>query len=243
MKSILIIKTGATVPGTDPGLGDFDDWIIAGMGLSKTQFNVVSVYQGETLPAADQVRAAIITGSSAMVSDREDWSEQSAGFLLELIALGVPLLGICYGHQLLAHALGGQVDFNPKGRQIGTVAVQSHDNAQDDLLMSAMPDSFSVHSSHAQSVLQLPAEAVVLAFNQHDPYHAVRFAPLVWGLQFHPEFYEAVMTTYLVQRRDVLEGEGFEVDSMLKEVKATPLARQLLRRFSEIVEQNSVSQS
>lgn len=237
MKSILIIKTGETVPGTDPALGDFEDWIIDGMELPKARFDVVAVYRGEILPAPERAMAVIITGSSAMVSDRESWSEYTAGFLQQVIALGIPVLGICYGHQLIGHALGGRIDFNPAGREIGTVTVQSGAAAKGDLLLSAMPASFPAHSSHAQSVLQLPGGAVVLAFNDHDAYHAVRFADRVWGLQFHPEFDETVMKTYLIQRREVLEAEGLEVDRLLSEVALTVHARQLLRRFGEIVDE------
>lgn len=237
MKSVLIIKTGATVPGTDPALGDFEDWIIEGMELSRERFDVVTVYRGEALPAPDRVMAVIITGSAAMVTDREDWSEASAGFLQQVIAQGIPVLGICYGHQLVAHALGGRIDFNPGGREIGTVPVLLSVAAKDDLLLSASPVSFPAHSSHAQSVLQLPDGAVVLASNDHDAYHAVRFGQRVWGLQFHPEFDEAVMKTYLTQRRDVLAAEGLDVERLLSEVEHTRHARQLLRRFGEIIDE------
>ena len=58
-----------------------------------------------------------------MVSEREPWSERAAEWLREVAQRGIPLLGICYGHQLLAHALGGRVGANPQGREIGTVEV------------------------------------------------------------------------------------------------------------------------
>jgi GMP synthase (glutamine-hydrolysing) len=71
---------------------------------------------------------------------------------------------------------------------IGTVAIERLPAAADDALLAAAPARFVAHASHQQSVLELPAGAVVLARSAHDPHHAVRYAPRAWGLQFHPEF-------------------------------------------------------
>lgn len=123
-----------------------------------------------------------------MVSERLPWSEAAAAWLRDAVALGLPILGVCYGHQLLAHALGGRVDYHASGREIGTVAIERLPAAADDALLAAAPARFVAHASHQQSVLELPAGAVVLARSAHDPHHAVRYAPRAWGLQFHPEF-------------------------------------------------------
>ncbi|RYF49524.1 MAG: glutamine amidotransferase, partial [Comamonadaceae bacterium] len=82
---------------------------------ANAQIQVVRPSLGETLPAPHAVAGAIITGSWNMVTDREDWSELTAAWVREAFAGDVPLLGICYGHQLMAHALGGVVDYHPQG--------------------------------------------------------------------------------------------------------------------------------
>ena len=78
------------------------------------------------------------------------------------------MLGICYGHQLLAHALGGRVDYNPLGRQIGTLDVTLHDAVEHDALFSGFPRTLHVPVSHRQSVTVLripPSSGPTIAAN------------------------------------------------------------------------------
>ena len=135
MKPLLIIKAGETLPEIAARRGDFEDWIIAGLARPGLATDVKSVWQGEALPHDDTVSGVVVTGSSAMVSHREAWSERTAGWLARAVDAGTPILGICYGHQLLAHGLGGEVGPNPRGREIGlhevrsTQPVSRHDRA------------------------------------------------------------------------------------------------------------------
>ena len=122
----------------------------------------LDVFKQQDLPAPDSLAGVVITGSSAMVSAKEDWSERTAEWLLTAIREGVSVLGVCYGHQLLAHALGGCVGPNPAGRQIGTITAQLLDSGRKDPLLGHLPDSFSVQASHSEVVLDLPAEEIPL---------------------------------------------------------------------------------
>src|SRR5690606_2484463 len=119
---------------------------------------------------------AVLTGSGAMVTDRLDWSEATAEWLRGAVAAGLPLLGICYGHQLLADALGGRVADHPDGREVGTIEVERLAAADGDALFDAAPARFRAHATHEQSVLELPPGAVALASSAHDANQAVRFA-------------------------------------------------------------------
>lgn len=67
--------------------------------------------------------AALLSGSWAMVTDRADWSERTAAWVRGAVADGLPLLGVCYGHQLMSYALGGNVGDNPAGWERGLIAV------------------------------------------------------------------------------------------------------------------------
>src|SRR3546814_17012152 len=98
-----------------------------------------------------------------MVTERRDGSEATAAWLREAAHAGVPVFGICYGHQLLAHALGGEVGDNPNGRKMGTVAVELLPAAADDPLFAGLPDRFLAQATHQQRVLRAPAGAPVLA--------------------------------------------------------------------------------
>ena len=109
MKRLLFIKTGYAIKGIPPELLDFEHWTAAAAGLTAEQCHTVTVIDGEQLPDVHDYRGIVISGSAAMVSDRHPWSEYTAQWLLDAMQHQVPILGICYGHQLLAHALGGVV--------------------------------------------------------------------------------------------------------------------------------------
>jgi GMP synthase (glutamine-hydrolysing) len=235
MKSVLIIKTGSTVKSVPAAAGDFEDWIIAAMQGPNQKFIVADVCAGEELPDFELVKGIVVTGSPAMVTDKEVWSENAANYLRHAVAQKVPTLGICYGHQLLAYALGGVVGFHPQGREIGTAKVKLSSMAEDDLLFKGMENEFLAHVSHGQTVAQVPEGAAILASNDFEAHHALRFAEKTWGLQFHPEFSAEIMRAYLIERQDDLIAEGFDLEILHAEIDDTPIAEKLLYKFSQIL--------
>lgn len=226
----LILQTG--VPAASMRRhGSFAHWIRVAAGLDRDDAVVVDVANGEPLPARDGFAGVIVTGSAAMVTERRDWSERSAAWLAEAAQAGLPLLGICYGHQLIAHALGGTVGDNPRGREMGTVDIDLHPQAGRDPLFAGLPTRFAAQATHLQSVLQPPPGATVLARNDHDACHAFRWGERAWGVQFHPEFSAGHMRGYIHARADALAGEGRDSRRMAAAVRAAPHARAVLRRF------------
>src|SRR3546814_2956183 len=153
-----------------------------------------------------------------MVTERRDWSEATAAWLREAAHAGVPVFGICYGHQPLAHALGGEVGDNPNGRKIGTVAVDLLPAAADDPLFTGLPDRFLAQATHQQSVLRAPEGATVLARSDHDDCHAFRWGEAAWGVQFHPEFGTVHMRGYVRARAEALRSEEHtsELQSLMR---------------------------
>lgn len=234
MAFILIIKTGETIPAVADVYGDFEDWIIAATGLPVSRFQTVCVQNGENLPNLQQVQSVIITGSPAMVTDDQEWIRQSEKFLQSAVNNNVPVLGICFGHQLLAQALGGRVAFHPQGREIGTTQVSLCGAAAGDSLFGHLPEIFPVHVTHMQSVLTLPAEAEILAGNDFDPHQGVRYAKQAWGVQFHPEFDAAIMAAYIRERYTHIRSEGLDPDYLLEAVSEATAARGLLTRFADL---------
>lgn len=231
---LLIIQTGATLPGLLQRHGDFPEWFRRGLGLKAEQVVIARVDAQHPLPHPQHFDGAVITGSGAMVSERLDWSERTADWLRDAARQDLPLLGVCYGHQLLAHALGGRVDYNPRGREIGTVDIECLPAAADDALLGTSPARFPAHATHLQTVLKVPPGAVVLARSSLDECQAVRFSHNVWGLQFHPEFNVAHMRGYITAREEMVEAEGLDARALLRAVDSARHARGLLRRFVKI---------
>lgn len=230
MRPLLILETGRPVASLRRH-GDFAHWIRVAGGLPASSVRVCRVAGGEALPDRRELSGVLVTGSGAMVTDREPWSERSAEWLGESLRSGLPVLGICYGHQLIAHALGGEVAYNPRGREMGTVAVDLHPEAASDPLFAGLPARFAAHTTHLQTVLRAPADAVVLARSALDGCQAFRWGDRAWGLQFHPEFSVTHMRGYILARRDALQAEGIDPGKCQRDVRPAPLARSVLRRF------------
>lgn len=228
---VVIIQTGLPPDAIHTRHGNFSRMIQDAAGLADDEIRVVAVHEGETLDAPGQYRAALITGSPAMVTDGAEWSERTAAWIRDAVADGLPMLGICYGHQLIAHALGGKVGYHPQGREVGTQAVELLEDARRDPLIGDLPSRFYAHLLHQQSVLQLPPGARVLARSSHDPHQIVRYAEHVLSTQYHPEFCTNVMTTYLNHFEPYLGAEGFDVPTLRAALQPTPHAHQMLQGF------------
>ncbi|MBN0903368.1 gamma-glutamyl-gamma-aminobutyrate hydrolase family protein, partial [Pseudomonas aeruginosa] len=117
------------------------------------------VFEDEPLPTPDNQTIAVLTGSWAMVTDRLAWSERTADWIRQAVAIDMPLFGVCYGHQLMAHALGGEVAYHPGGRESGSQTITLSPWGVDDPLLSGLPATFPAHLSHLQTVTRLPEGA------------------------------------------------------------------------------------
>lgn len=230
MNPFLILETGTPLPGLRRH-GSFGHWIRVAAGLHARQVRECAVASGDPLPVRGDYTGVLITGSGAMVSDREPWSERTADWLRDAAEAGMPLFGICYGHQLIAHALGGEVGYNPRGREIGTVSLDLHPGATDDPLFAALPQATPVQTTHLQTVLRPPTGATVLARSALDECQAFRWGERAWGVQFHPEFNAHVMRTYIAARSGALATEGRCHRELSAAVRPAPQARRLLKRF------------
>lgn len=234
MKSLCIIKAGSTFSGEIGRLGDFEDWVRRGLGSVPCPVRVVDAAGGEPLPDPSSCAGAVVTGSHAMVTDNLPWSVGIERWIRELIAAGVPYLGICYGHQLLGRAAGGEVGYHPSGREVGTVVVELTPDAAGDPLLQGIPDRFRAHATHAQSVLALPPGAVRLACNAFEPNHAFRVGPAAWGVQFHPEYTREIMAAYVQEEIADLESEGLDAGTLRDVVAEAPDAGRVLTNFASL---------
>ncbi len=226
--SIVIVKTGEPVPSVRDRRGQFADLIQGAIGDAWSGgYQVVDVVD-EAPPSISGAAALVITGSAANVPDRAPWVLRAEGWLREVVARGTPIFGICFGHQILAQALGGEVQRNPRGREMGTLRIERTAPAP---IFDDLPDPFEAHVTHIDSVVRLPPGAEPLARSEREEYHAIRFAEACYGVQFHPEMDADVMRSYVETRREILGAEGFAVDDMLAGIHEAEAGRRTLQNF------------
>ncbi len=230
-KTLLLIQVGTPPDDIRAHEGDLSDWFHRALGLDADEMQVVRVFKGEELPAPGVHRAAIITGSWAMVTDRLDWSEATADWIRQAMALDMPLFGVCYGHQLMAYALGGQVGYHPDGLEVGCQEIELLPAIASDPLGEVLPPRFAAHLTHLQTVLTPPPGAQVLARSAHDPHQIMRYGAHAISTQFHPEFTPSISAACVRRRAEILRSEGHDPEAMLDGLHETPIARGLLKHF------------
>lgn len=221
-RRLLLVQMGDPPDDIAGPLGNQPAWFVAALGDSDRPVQVVRPFLGDTLPDAADFHATVITGSWSMVTDREDWSERTGAWLREVIVTGHRVLGVCYGHQLMADVMGGTVDYHPDGAEVGVKTVTLSAAAADDALFAGFATQFTAPLSHSQSVLVPPPGAVVLGASSHDACQILRYGPNAVSVQFHPEFTPALMQACTDRRAS-------HADSAAP--PDTPTARDVLRRF------------
>ena len=236
MKRLYILKLGTTFPSIAEKYGDFDTWTLAALGNGRIETRVLDVEHGASLPEAAECAGLVMTGSHSMVTDEPPWSVKVERWLPSLLKAATPIFGICYGHQLLARAAGGKVGSHPQGKEIGTVQVRLLPAAATDVLFGRLPQIFTAHATHSQSVLRLPPNATRLASNAYEPNHAFRIGKCAWGVQFHPEFNAEILKLYIEERSVELQSSGSDIAGILSTVEETPVASRTLRDFAIFVE-------
>ncbi|HEY4199213.1 MAG TPA: type 1 glutamine amidotransferase [Devosiaceae bacterium] len=149
-------------------------------------YETVPVVSGAPLPDPSALEGIVITGSSAGVYDDYAWLEPLRAFIRKAYAHDTPLLGICFGHQIIADALGGDVRKSEKGWGLGrhTYGVEARPN-----YMASAPASLAVACSHQDQVISPPASARVILASEFTPNAGLAYANgAALSFQPHPEF-------------------------------------------------------
>ena len=242
MPRVLVLRTGQAVNRVHAHCGPFYKLFERGLNadrhpepVSVDELDVTCRRRGDALPPLERYQGAIMTGSPAFVGDDEAWMRYAEDLLVHLLARDVPLLCVCFGHQLLGVALGCDVGPNPRGREMGTIEVDlEHDD--DDPLLGHLPKRIEAQCTHRDVIRSPSGRLRVIGRSGHDGHHVVRAGPRAWGLQFHPEFDDVIMRLYLEVRRDVLDDElgPGSCDRRIERVKPTPHAASILTRFAAL---------
>ncbi len=137
----------------------------------------------------------LISGSRYGVYETHDWLNPLENFIREAHQKNVPMVGICFGHQIMAQAMGGKVEPFSKGWAVGKKTYQT------------ATDEFAILSWHQDQIIEKPENATVIAHNDFCQYAGLIYDD--WGLSFqgHPEFTTEFFTDLLELREDILPPE------------------------------------
>ncbi|WP_394826878.1 glutamine amidotransferase [Pendulispora albinea] len=227
---IIVLRTGDAIPSVAEKCGQFFDYITRTVGDTWSYgWELVDVRLPDVdLPDPRSATGFIITGSPSSVTERAPWMLRTEEYVRRIAAAEVPLLGICFGHQLIGQALGGEVAKNPRGREIGTVRLEV---SEGDPILEGQPRVFDVQATHSDSVVRLPPGARVLASTELEPNTIFSVGPYVRGVQHHPEMDDVVIRGYVEARYAIIESEGLDAGAILRNVRPTPENGRTLRNF------------
>lgn len=146
-------------------------------------YDIHRVAFGE-FPDRIEADAGLITGSVASANDAAPWIERLAGIVREFHRARRPLYGACFGHQLIARALGGRVEPSPCGWRFGLVETMHADSPG---WMSPPKPITHLHSAHCEQVTHMPDGAIALGTSPGCPVAAMALGHHIATTQYHPE--------------------------------------------------------
>ncbi len=185
---LTILLAGENPPALQNDFGPYADKFIRMFSEvdSSLSFDQIEVHAGEKIPEPKELEAVIVTGSAAGVYDYLEWMEPLRNFIRKAHNANLPMLGICFGHQVIADALGGEVIKSPKGWGLGRHVYQ----------MQPTPDFFpdgtkkiAIAASHKDQVITPPVGAKVFLSSKFTPNAGLLYANgTTMSMQPHPEF-------------------------------------------------------
>ncbi len=230
-RPLVVLRSGDVPPPIAARRGEYLGWFSREVGEAWPHaWAEHDVRTDAPLPDPRSVAGFVLSGSSSSVTERAPWMLRFEEYLRRCVTAEVPMLGVCFGHQILAQALGGLVEKNPNGREIGTRAV-SVVPGQDDVLFRGLGASFEINTTHVDSVTRLPPGATVLATTRLEPCAAYALPGPVRCVQFHPEIDGDAMASWITLRRPLLEAEKLDAEGILAMSRDTRAGGILLRNF------------
>jgi GMP synthase (glutamine-hydrolysing) len=238
VQRILLYKTGETDPTLVPHIGDYERWFARVIGDDAA----LELHRAFERPQHDLsgYDGMVISGSPRSLVEPEPWMDDAAEFVRRAEDAGVPVLGVCFGHQLIGYAYGGRVRQNPNGWEVGTVDVELTDEGADDPLFTGLPRRLRVNQSHRDELGTLGPRARRLAGSAHTETQAIAVGEHVRGVQFHPEMDGFVIQRIIEHRRILLSDDArlrcrasFCVDERIRASGDTPDAERVIKNFVE----------
>ncbi|MFH8839181.1 type 1 glutamine amidotransferase [Streptomyces sp. NPDC017868] len=212
---------------------------LVGEHLVRTglRLDVIRAWKGEALPETVTGHAGLLVLGGAVNCEDDEaapWLPRVRGLVREAVAGEVPLLGICLGGQIVAHALGGAVSRRARGPEAGAVPLRRLPDAEGDPVLGGVPEGAPAAQWHWDQVDRLPAGAVPLLTGDDCPYQAFRVGGAGWAVQFHPEVGADTVAAWAAADGEDLRAAGGDPEAAVASVReAEPELRAVWGAVSE----------
>jgi GMP synthase (glutamine-hydrolysing) len=202
------MKIGILITGHPPdslaAQGDYDAYFARLLDGHGFTFEGWAVVDGVFPPDVHAADGWLITGSKHGAYEPHDWIPPLEQFIRDAYAAHVPMIGVCFGHQIIAQALGGRMEKFAGGWSVGCTEYRMNGR------------SYAVNAWHQDQVVEKPAGAEVIARTDFCPFAGLRYDDRIWTIQPHPE-YDSAFIEGLIRTR----GKGVVPDDLLAAAEAT----------------------
>lgn len=206
-----VLQAGRSAPRARERLGNYGEMFVRLFAEPGTAWEVVNV-AGDEFPArADAYDGYVITGSKYSVNDDKPWIHRLFAFIREMHAADVRVVGCCFGAQAVAVALGGAVQPNPLGWELGVRELTPSPAGRAVPALQGAPWPLRILESHQDIVTRLPAQAVHLGASPRTPHELFSVGGNTLCLQGHPEFDAAVIEEVIALMQDDLRPEEVQL--------------------------------
>ncbi len=189
------------------------DWLA--QGLPEAVFDVVDIQGGAEIPSLDGYDGVLVTGSDKGVYDDVVWMAPLRALLIEAREARIPVLGLCFGHQIMADTWGGKAEKSAAGNQVGVRDYTYHGQ------------NIAAHAWHKDQVTRQPPHSAITASADYCPIAGLTYDFPAMSVQFHPEYTRAYMGGFIAQGRGEILDDAM-TDAALDSLAATEVPEDLL---------------
>ena len=195
---LLIISAGPGLDDVTSACGEATDWFAGHIKNPNIIISINNIYKNEDFDEA-AYDAWIITGSASSVMSKENWIIKLEKKIRYAYKKNIPILGVCFGHQIISSALGGEVIRNEKGWELGSYKLKINKEGQINSIFKDVLIEDYFYFSHQDIVTKIPSEGKELARNNMG-LQSFSIGNNIFGVQFHPEFSANIIKKYVEVR-------------------------------------------
>lgn len=208
-----ILQTGDAPVELKHQFGEYSDMFVALLSVHKHDFSfkVYPVLHNEFPADANECDGWLITGSRYSAYEGQPWIHELKEFVRQIAATDKPLVGICFGHQIIAEALGGRVEKSDKGWGLGLDTYTLSDDAPE-----SVPQALTLNVFHQDQIVKLPPNTRIFASSDFCQYAGMLIGDKIMTIQAHPEFLNEFNCQLLQARKNNVVPENLANEAIIR---------------------------